>query len=81
MGRSNNQMKSTITDTATRMAFGKYRGESVGDILEVDPGYLLWLHKNTYFELGSELLEAAERENADLVRTLDKYEWTHTQND
>lgn len=42
------------------MPFGKYRGETIQDILDVDPNYLVWVHNNTDFELGYELLEEAE---------------------
>lgn len=43
------------------LTFGKYKGETVGDILEVDPQYLIWLHNNSeFFELNYRLLEIAE---------------------
>lgn len=43
------------------LTFGKYKGESIEDILETDPQYLIWLHNNSeYFELDYRLLEIAE---------------------
>ncbi len=50
-----------ITDRNTAIAFGKYKGESIGDLIEINPQYLVWLHNNNdFFELGYELLEEAE---------------------
>lgn len=41
--------------------FGKYKGESIADLIEVNPQYLVWLHENSdFFELDSNLLEEAE---------------------
>ena len=52
-----------ITDRNTVISFGKYKGESIADILEIDPQYLVWLHNNSsFFELGCELLEEAEEQ-------------------
>lgn len=51
-----------ITDVNVRMPFGKYRGETIQDILDCDPNYLVWAHNNTDFELGHELLELAENQ-------------------
>lgn len=43
------------------MTFGKYKGETVGDVLYYNSPYLVWLHNNSdFFELGDELLEEAE---------------------
>lgn len=43
------------------LQFGKYRGETIGDIMDFNAPYLVWLHMNSdFFELGDELLEEAE---------------------
>lgn len=39
---------------------GKYAGYSIGDLMMDDPGYLLWLHKNTDFELHADLIDELE---------------------
>ncbi len=35
-----------IYDLDTPLAFGKYKGQPVEDVLNDDPGYLLWLLEN-----------------------------------
>ena len=49
-----------ITDRQHRMTFGKYRGFTVGTLLDNKPSYLLWLCDKTDFELGSDLMDEAE---------------------
>ena len=62
MGRSNKLTKSLITDRKAVLVFGKYKGESIQDVLDNDPQYLVWLHENNeFFELGWELLEEASK--------------------
>lgn len=61
MSRSTPQVKrQPITDRQFVMPFGKWKGETIEHLLVDDPQYLVWLHKNTEFELGHELLEEAE---------------------
>lgn len=61
MGRSQNQQRrEPITDRRFILGFGRYKGYSVDDILDADPGYLVWLTENTDFELGYDLLDEAE---------------------
>lgn len=54
------QPREPVTDVNHVMTFGRYRGDTVQDILDNDPHYLVWVHSNTDFELGHELLEQAE---------------------
>lgn len=62
MSRSQQHKKpEPISDMDHVLTFGKYKGESIEDILETDPQYLIWLHNNSeYFELDYRLLEIAE---------------------
>lgn len=40
--------------------FGKYKGATIAEILESDPGYLIWLNKNTErFQLPNNILLSA----------------------
>ena len=39
----------------TILTFGKYKGETVGDINRVDENYLIWLHET--LESGNPLIE------------------------
>ncbi len=62
MGRSNRSIVPIITDPRTILTFGKYRGETIREVLDNDPQYLVWLHENSeHFELGWELLEEASK--------------------
>lgn len=43
------------------MLFGKYRGHTLGYILDQDPEYICWLWDNDVFDIDSELLKEAMR--------------------
>lgn len=60
MSRSTHKQNEIVTDRKHLMTFGKYKGESIQDILDVDAQYLVWLHNNSDFELSAELLDEAE---------------------
>lgn len=60
MSRSNRQKREPISDRKHVLTFGKYQGDTIDDVLLDDPGYLVWLHNNTDFELNDVLLDAAE---------------------
>jgi hypothetical protein len=50
------------------LTFGKYKGESIEELMEVNPQYLVWLHHNSdFFELSSELLDEAEEKSMTTV--------------
>lgn len=50
-----------IRDKKFVMPFGKYKGESIADVMEMDPNYLLWAHENTDFELHADLYDEIVR--------------------
>lgn len=60
MSRSKQIKRNIVTDRNTVLTFGKWKGASIDELLLDDPQYLVWLHNNTEFELGHELLEEAE---------------------
>lgn len=60
MSRSTNTPNEPIRDPNYRMAFGKHRGETLGDLMKNVPDYLLWLHEHTEFELHADLVEKLE---------------------
>lgn len=41
--------------------FGKHRGETLGQVLRNDPGYILWLHENGVVELPEDVVIEAEQ--------------------
>jgi hypothetical protein len=65
-----NKRSEPITNKQMVMTYGKFRGRTIGEILEEEPSYLLWLHTNSdTFELHYTLLEEAEgdlRDESDL---------------
>lgn len=62
MSRSNQQplIQATITDKKYLLPFGKYKGESVQDVLDNDPRYLCWLQENTDLDFHYTIIEEAE---------------------
>jgi hypothetical protein len=61
MSRSTPQPKTTIgMDHIFRS--GRYAGESVEDVLEVNSGYILWLAKNTDMDFHCSVIEKAEED-------------------
>jgi hypothetical protein len=50
------------------MPFGKYKGETIADLLFDDPAYLEWLHNNTDFELHADLLDEVQTSYEDAAR-------------
>ncbi len=41
-----------------RMTFGKYKGKPVADVIEKDPRYALWAHRNVeFFKLGASQIQ------------------------
>lgn len=55
--------------------FGKHKGATIAEILETDPGYLIWLNKNTErFQLPDKILtEAALKKLNDTSIYEDEY--------
>lgn len=52
----------TMYDLDTPLAFGKYRGRTVEDVLEEDAGYLMWALENVeQFEVDPALQDAITR--------------------
>ena len=52
----------TTYDLDTPLAFGKYKGRTVEDVLEEDPAYLLWAAENVEsFDVDAALQDAIVR--------------------
>lgn len=61
MSRSSPTRREPISDRNAILTFGKYKGESIADLMEVNPQYLIWLHENSdFFELDASLFEEVE---------------------
>lgn len=65
MSRSNPQPESrrAILDRNALLGFGKYARETVQDILDNVPSYILWLDENTDIEIASDILAEADENN------------------
>lgn len=63
MSRSNHTVRKPqmITDRNAVLTFGKYRGETIQDILDNDPLYIVWLSDNTDLDFHWEILETAQQ--------------------
>lgn len=68
MSRSNRQpseQNEPIADRNHKMPFGKYKNFTVGEVIEGDPQYIIWLHhNNNFFELNHILFDEAMGENS-----------------
>lgn len=69
MSRSNQGFKrEPVRSKDYVMPFGKYKGETIADLLFDDPAYLEWLHTNTDFELHADLLDEVQTSYEDAAR-------------
>lgn len=51
----------TLDDLDKKMGFGKYSQITMREVIDINPGYLEWLHYNTdSFSMDWELLELVE---------------------
>lgn len=56
-----------VNDVFAVFDFGKHKGLTVGEVLEVDPGYVLWAHENTErLRLSPELEQQVRQHIAEL---------------
>ena len=60
MSRSQQVKREPISDRNHVMTWGKYKGFSIAEIIENEPGYLEWLCENTEFELDHKLMDEVE---------------------
>ena len=55
-----------FTERETVIGFGKHKGLTVSEILEVDPSYIIWLHENTEISFRNGVIrEATEADYED----------------
>lgn len=70
---------SIITDRETLLWFGKYRGQSIIDVLSDQPSYLIWACANIVdFDLHHTIYEEAELDNLETDwQRLSEFHWRH----
>ena len=42
------------------LTFGKYKGEKLADVMDDDPGYIVWLSENTDLVFEAGIVEACQ---------------------
>lgn len=50
------QVISTLADI---LKFGKYRGKTVAEVIDLDPSYILWMHDEGGFVINEPVYELA----------------------
>jgi broad specificity phosphatase PhoE len=65
-------LQQTLEDSIT---FGKYKGKTFQEILEIQPSYILWLQEEKIIKFSQEILERAENEENFRMPPEDFY-WT-----
>jgi len=54
-------MSTLISSEATKLTFGKHKGKTITQVLQDDPGWLVWADKNVeFFKLDLRLCEMAK---------------------
>lgn len=49
-----------ISDPSSRITFGKHRDHTIQYVLENDPAYIVWAHRNvSFFKVSQDILEQA----------------------
>ncbi len=57
-------MRQAISTLADVLTFGKYRGKTVGEVIDLNPGYILWLVDENVIEMPEDMYEGACEEDA-----------------
>ena len=48
-----------------KLTFGKHKGKTIKEILDIDPQYLVWLHQETEHKLQSKIYNKAQLDSRD----------------
>lgn len=67
-GQSRAALSEPIANDQHVIRFGRWKGRTVADVLELDPAWLIWAHNNVeHFELNHILLDRAEGDDYEYV--------------
>jgi len=58
--RSAHSYKQSFKALSDKFNFGKYKGDTIEDIIKIDPGYILWAHDEKVAKFTEEILQYAE---------------------
>lgn len=50
-----------IDNDSYKMTFGQYRGKSISEIIEINPGYITWLAETVGMDFDHKILYQAEQ--------------------
>ncbi len=64
-----NVYRQTITDREWKLPFGKNKGMTISELIDVDPQYLEWCIEKDMFELNHALLDELEERNPWMAKT------------
>jgi hypothetical protein len=53
-------IRQIVTSYEDVITFGKFKGETIGRIAEVEPSYIVWLNDEEVVKFTKEIVEAAE---------------------
>jgi hypothetical protein len=49
-----------LTEFSQKIDFGKYKGMTVEEVIDIDPGYILWMSDNKRAKISENILDAAQ---------------------
>ena len=55
--------RQTITDREWKLPFGKWKGTSIGELIDIAPEYIEWLISKDMIDLDHKLLDELEERN------------------
>jgi hypothetical protein len=55
----------TIKALTDKLSFGRYKDRTIQEIIEKDPGYILWMHDEHIAIIPERILEYAEESDTD----------------
>lgn len=47
------------------LTFGKFKGKTINEVLEIEPSYVLWLHDKTIIKVDDDTLRRAKAAQRD----------------
>lgn len=60
MSRSNRAQPKVIRDPEWKFDFGRWKGETISEVMFCDPQYIEWLMTSTDFDVHQDIFDAAE---------------------
>ena len=55
----------TINSYTYKLLFGKHEGKTIEEVIETEPGYILWMHDEKRAVISEEILNMADEADLD----------------